>query len=175
MGEEQRFLRQKTQAIFESEHTVADSQTGELLHHEHSSKTKTSSEPDYVKLYYKVMLAANQIEEIPLEFLLALSCEIGFSNGSNKVYFFNNGITRANICKICSIGDNMCSKYIKRCVEKGILFQTNVRGTYEVNPWMIAKGKWDNIKKLQAEFELINGIWKRTILEGEEDGSENTD
>ena len=43
---EQDFLREKTTSVYEYEGTVIDSQTGEILHREHTTKKRTSSEPD---------------------------------------------------------------------------------------------------------------------------------
>ena len=59
----------------------------------------------------------------------------------------------------------MTAKYIKRAVEKGILFSTQDRGSYEVNPWLIAKGKWEHIRELQAAFQFVDKKWIRTITE----------
>ena len=151
---EQDFRRGKTTAIYESDTSIIDSSTGEILRQEHATKRKTSSEPDYIKVYYQAMMAVNEISEIPLDFLLALSAQIGFANG-DRILFYNNKTTRRAISDYCEIGDNMTAKYIKRSVEKGILFTTEDRGTYEVNPWLIAKGKWEHIKELQANFQFV--------------------
>lgn len=159
---EQDFRRGKTTAIYESDTSIVDSSTGEILRQEHTTKRKTSSEPDYIKVYYQAMMAVNEISEIPLDFLLALSAQIGFANG-DRILFYNNKTTRRAISDYCEIGDNMTAKYIKRSVEKGILFTTEDRGTYEVNPWLIAKGKWEHIKELQANFQFVAGRWERTI------------
>lgn len=159
---EQDFRRGKTTAIYESDTSIIDSSTGEILRQEHATKRKTSSEPDYIKVYYQAMMAVNEISEIPLDFLLALSAQIGFANG-DRILFYNNKTTRRAISDYCEIGDNMTAKYIKRSVEKGILFTTEDRGTYEVNPWLIAKGKWEHIKELQANFQFVSGRWERTI------------
>ena len=141
-GTEENFLRAKNTAVYESNNMVTDVQSGEILYQEKSTKVKTSTEPDFIKVYYKAMMAVNAISEIPLDFLLALSAQIGFTNG-DKIMFYNNKTTRRAISEYCNIGDNMTAKYIKRAVEKGILFSTQDRGSYEVNPWLIAKGKWD--------------------------------
>jgi len=159
---EQDFRRGKTTAIYESDTSIIDSSTGEILRQEHATKRKTSSEPDYIKVYYQAMMAVNEISEIPLDFLLALSAQIGFANG-DRILFYNNKTTRRAISDYCEIGDNMTAKYIKRSVENGILFTTEDRGTYEVNPWLIAKGKWEHIKELQANFQFVAGRWERTI------------
>lgn len=165
---EQDFLREKTRTIYESERTVIDEASGEILRKETETSRRTSTEPDFIKVYYKTMMAVQGVEEIPLSFLLALSCEIGFSNG-DRVMFYNNKTTRRRIAEYCEVGDNMITKYIRRSVDKGVLFTTSDRGTYEVNPWLIAKGKWEHIRELQASFQYVAGKWKRVAqIEQEE-------
>lgn len=158
------FLRDKTRTTREYENTVIDIATGEIISQEKSVTKIRSTEPDYIKVYYKTMMAVNEISEIPLDFLLALSSQIGFANGSgDKILYYNNKTTRRAISNYCNIGDNMTAKYIKRAVDKGILFTTQDRGTYEVNPWLIAKGKWEHIKELQANFTFLSGKWQRIV------------
>lgn len=168
---EQDLLRDKTRVIYESERTIVSEDTGEVLRSEKDVVKKTSAEPDFIKVYYRAMMAVHEIGEIPLTFLLALSCEIGYSNSAdNAVTFFNNRTTRRHIGSYCGIGDNMVSKYIKRSVEKGLLFTTEDRGTYVVNPWLLAKGRWEHIKELQAHF-VYDGqkwLWLRKLTETKE-------
>ena len=166
---EQDFLREKTRTVYESEHSVIDKATGEILYSERETSKRTSTEPDFIKIYYKTMMAVQGVEDLPLKFLLALSCEIGFSNGE-KVIFYNNKMTRDSIAKYCQVSDNMVSKYIRQAVVKGVLFATEYKGAYEVNPWLIAKGKWEHIKELQASFRYVSGKWERVAkLEQESD------
>lgn len=164
---EDNFLRNKTTTVYESSTAIVDSTTGEILRQEHAVKKKTSNEPDYIKVYYQAMMAVNGISEISLTFLLALSTQIGFTNG-DRILFYNNKTTRRAICDYCQISDSMASKYIERCTKRGILFSTEDKGTYEVNPWLIAKGKWEHIKELQANFQFIAGKWERIIVEENE-------
>ena len=42
-----------------------------------------------------------------------------------------------------------------------------------MNPWLIAKGKWENIKALQANFEFVSGKWQRIIAVDQEEGEVN--
>lgn len=170
---EQDFLRAKTKTTWERERTVVDGATGEILQAEHEISKRTSTEPDYIKVYYKAMMAVQGVDDIPLKFLLALSGEIGFSNG-DKVIFYNNKMTRDSIARYCGVGDNMVSKYIKHAVDKGILFATSYKSAYEVNPWLIAKGKWEHIRQLQASFEFVQGKWRRVaILDDNADNADN--
>lgn len=119
------------------------------------------------------MMAVQGVEEIPLKFLLALSGEIGFSNG-DRVIFYNNKMTRQSIARYCDVTDGMVSKYIKQAVDRGVLFMTEYKGAYEVNPWLIAKGKWEHIKELQASFRFVAGKWERVARVEQDDGSEST-
>lgn len=168
---EDSFRREKTTTVYESENTIIDAISGEIIQQEVSSKKKVSTEPDYIKVYYKAMMAVNEISEIPLDFLLALSSQIGFANG-DKILFYNNRTTRRYISDYCNIGDNMVAKYIRRSVDKGILFSTQDRGTYEVNPWLIAKGKWSSIQELQANFRFVEGKWERVMTLTPEESQE---
>ena len=52
------FLRSKTTTLYEHENTLIDAATGEIVAHEHETKRKISSEPDFIKVYYK----SNSIE-----------------------------------------------------------------------------------------------------------------
>ena len=160
------FRRGTTKVEHEYSSTVIEihKETGEIIPlKEHTEKSKIiSQEPDFIKIYYKAMMAVYDCDELPLTFLLALSSHLSYANG-NKMLFFNNITNRRTISNYCEIGDNMVLKYIKRCVEKGILFKTEDRGTYEVNPWLIAKGKWENIRELQANFRFVDGKWERII------------
>lgn len=87
--------------------------------------------------------------------------------------FYNNKTTRRAIADYCKCGDNWTAKLIKASVDNGILFKTEDRGTYEVNPWLIAKGRWENIKALQANFEFVSGKWQRIIAVDQEEGGTN--
>ena len=60
------------------------------------------------------------------------------------------------------------AKLLRIAVDKGILFKTSDRGTYEVNPWLIAKGRWEHIRELQANFKFKEGRWERVITSDSE-------
>ena len=166
---EEEFLREKNVTLYEHDTTTVDYASGEIIEQSIYTKKKTSLEPDYIKVYYKTMLAVNGIDKIKLDFLLILSAQINYANADSKMYFYNNKVTSRAIGEDCQVTDSMCNKYIKIAENNGILFKTGDRGVYEVNPWMIAKGKWENIKKLQTEFEYVNGKWRRTIEYKQED------
>ena len=65
-GTEEIFLRAKNTAVYESNNIVTDVQSGEILYQEKSTRVKTSTEPDFIKVYYKAMMAVNAISEMEI-------------------------------------------------------------------------------------------------------------
>lgn len=158
------FLRDKERVVYYVEDRIVDQATGQILASESHKSSVVSREPDFIKIYYKAMMTTLGVDnELPLKFLLALSNEIGFSN-DEQVRFYNNKMTREQISAYCDVTDGMVSKYLRKSVQLGILFPTQYRGVYDVNPWLIAKGKWEHIRSLQAEFEFVQGKWRRCIV-----------
>lgn len=163
----------KKQIIYENSERLIDTATGEIIQDKTTQKIKSTTEPDFIKIYYKAMLAIQGIEGISLEFVLALSSVITYSNDPrNPVYFYNNAMNRRLIASCCMnkkgepISDNMVSRHINTAVKIGLLFKVeNMKGVYEVNPCIIAKGRWENIKGLQSKFDFVEGRWVRTIIE----------
>lgn len=172
----------KKSIVYESNERLIDTATGEILRDHTTQKVKASGEPDFIKVYYKSMLAIQGIEQIPLEFMLALSNVITYSNNPDApVYFYNNAMNRKIIAGCCMnkqgqpISDNMVARHIAQAVKVGILFSVKgMRGVYEVNPCVIAKGRWENIKGLQARFDFIEGKWVRTIIEEQAEPEQST-
>lgn len=160
--------RESATAFYDHEQTLVDEQTGEILTSRKETIRKTSGEPDFVKLYYKTMLAFNGVEDIPLSFVLAMADHMTWSNDASPLLFFNTRIVREQICMLCGIKEAMYKRYIGRCKDAGLIFPTQYRGTYEVNPFFIAKGKWDSIKALRATFDFVGGKWTRHLEEAPE-------
>ena len=160
-----KLTRESNTAFYDHEQTLVDVQTGEILTSHRETIQKTSGEPDYVKLYYRTMLAFNGVDDIPLAFIISMADHMSWSNDGSPLLFFNTRIVREQICAVCDIKEAMYKRYITRCRDSGLIFPTKYRGTYEVNPFFIAKGKWDSIKALRAGFDFINGTWTRHIEE----------
>lgn len=155
------FERGKTVTVYENAQSIVDITTGEIIQQSYDSVSKTSTEPDFIKVYYQTMLAFNGIHDIPLEFILAIAEHVSWSNEGSPLVFNNVKLTREQICNTCNIKESMYAKYISRCKDQSILIPTKYRGTFEVNPFFIARGKWDSIKKLRAEFCFTDGTWVR--------------
>lgn len=159
----------RTSVIYEKSEANIDIFTGEIINKTSQTLKKTSAEPDFIKLYYKTMLAFNGVDSsIPLDFVIALSEHITWAN-DDQMIFKNDKITRVTLSKKLNLKDSMVQKYITRCSESGLLIpMKGFRGTYYVNPFFIAKGRWENIKELRTSFDYVNGKWEVKLQEGNE-------
>lgn len=163
--------RQKTRLVREVQTNDVSVDSGEIIS-SRDTKTKISStEPDYIKVYYKTVMAFGGIDNISVEFLMAVSSHISWADNHEPMIFQNTRIVREAICRACKIKVDMYRKYMSRCVKNGLLIKkAGYRGIYEVNPFFIARGKWDSIKELRATFDFIDGKWKKHMrFEVEED------
>lgn len=155
--------REKNTAFYTHEETIIDQTTGEVLSSVCKTITKTSSEPDYIKVYYETMMAYNQIHDVPTAFVLSLSKFLEWTNGGKPQCVTLNKRVKEIIAQDCKVDIRQVERYTKKSVETGLLFKTEYRGVYEVNPFMIAKGKWESIRQLQTQYDFTGGAWIRTI------------
>ena len=155
--------REKNTAFYVHEETLIDQTTGEILSSTQKTIAKVSAEPDFIKVYYDTMLAYNQIFDVPTSFVLSLSKFLEWTNDGKPQYVTINKRIKEIMCEDCEVSLPQIDRYIKKSVDTGLFFRTEYRGVYEVNPFMIAKGKWDSIRALRTNFEFIGGKWQRTI------------
>lgn len=159
--------REKNTAFYTHEEKIIDVITGEILDYTQKTISKTSAEPEFIKIYYETMMAFNQIHDIPTSFVLSLSKFLEWTNDGEPQCATINKRVKETMSKDCNVSLPQIDRYIKKSVENGLLFRTKYRGVYEVNPFMIAKGKWESIKKLRANFDFVGGKWERIVEFGE--------
>ncbi|MGN0351178.1 MAG: replication/maintenance protein RepL [Roseburia sp.] len=153
--------REKNTAFYTHEETLIDVTTGEILDYKQKTIVKTSAEPEFIKVYYETMMAFNQIHDVPTSFVLSLSKFLEWTNDGKPQCATINKRVKEIMCEDCKVSLPQIDRYIKKAVDNGLLFRTGYRGVFEVNPFMIAKGKWDSIKRLRANFDFIGGKWER--------------
>ena len=161
--------REKNTAFYTHEETTIDVTTGEILGFTQKTIAKTSAEPDFIKVYYETMMAFNQIHNVPTSFVLSLSKFLEWTNDGKPQCTTINKRIKEIMAKDCGVDIRQIERYIKISVDNGLLFRTEYRGVYEVNPFMIAKGKWDSIKQLRANFDFVGGKWERVVEYGDKE------
>ena len=155
--------REKNVAFYQHEEVVIDEISGTVLSATKKTITKTSPEPDFVKVYYETMMSFHQIHDIPVSFLLSLSKVIEWTNNGEPLVATLNKRNKEIMANDCNVTLSQINRYINKSVDNGLLFRTQYRSVFEVNPFMIAKGKWESVKQLRAKFDYVGGKWTRTI------------
>lgn len=164
---------------FEEYKEYVDTSTGEIITSCRGTTRTQDKEPDYVKLYLNTMMSFQGIDNISTDLLISLCNHLSnnYSNSEKEpLVFRNDSYNKIMMANELGVGLPMIKKHIKKLVDAGILIKTNMRSIYYVNPWLLARGKWSNIKKLQMHFDIVNGKWQvDSVLSPNEEEEEYSD
>lgn len=155
--------------VFE-EHVITNS--GEIV----SSKTLYSvkTEPEYVKLYIDCVLAVNGLRKglnpIFLAFLPYMSYADANSEDGGQVLFINKAMKNI-IAKKLNIGLESINKAISEFTKAG-LFKRLAVGMYQINPNIVGRGEWKDIKNIRATFDFASKEIVADIIKNEEADSD---
>lgn len=152
--------------VFE-EHVIT--QEGEVV----QSKTvyKTQTEPEYVKLYIDCILTVKGLRKglnpIFLAFLPYMSYADINGQGGGQVIFVNKAM-KDIIAKSLNLGIDSINKALSEFTKAGIFKRLTV-GTYQVNPNIVGKGEWKDIKNIRATFDFAAREVVADIVKAEEE------
>jgi hypothetical protein len=129
-------------------------QVGEVV----NSKTvyKTQTEPDFVKLYIDCVFTVKGVKKgfnpIFLAFLEYMSYADTNSKYGGQVIFVNKAM-KMNIAETVGLSIVSVNNAITDFVKKGIFKRIDV-GTYQINPNIVGRGEWKDIKNIRATFDF---------------------
>ena len=152
--------------VFE-EHIVTEE--GEVV----SSKTayKTQDEPDFVKLYIDCVFTVKGVKKgfnpIFVAFLEYMSYSDVNGDFGGQLIFVNKAM-KAAIAKKVGLSIVSVNNAITDFVKKGLFKRVDV-GTYQVNPNIVGRGKWSDIKNIRATFDFGCKDIVADIVKAEED------
>ena len=152
--------------VFE-EHVIT--QEGEVV----QSKTvyKTQTEPEYVKLYIDCILTIKGLRKglnpIFLAFLPYMSYADINGQGGGQVIFVNKAM-KDIIAKQLNLGIDSINKALSEFTKAGMFKRLTV-GTYQVNPNIVGKGEWKDIKNIRATFDFGSREVVAEIVKAEEE------
>lgn len=144
-------------------------ETGEIFEDDTEKQTKIGKEPPFIKVYTDCMLVLNNIDTALSAPLIAFGNHMTFANDKSLAFRHvvrTDSLVRADVANRCGVSDVMVKKWIKKFVEAEIFIPIvdnqgkRKRGVYYVNPWVIGKGEWKDIKKLRGEFMLSDDMTK---------------
>lgn len=152
--------------VFES-HVIT--QEGEVV----SSKTvySTQTEPDFVKLYIDCVFAVKGVRKGINPIFLAFLEHMTYANSNVKyggqIIYVNKALKSAIADKLGLKLDSV-NKALYELVKSQIFTRVDV-GTYQVNPNIVGRGEWKDIKNIRATFDFGNREVVADIVKSEEE------
>ena len=157
--------------IYEHDETVIslDNTTGEVnqQHSKRYEKVKLPPEPPFVKLYLDCLSKFKGLQLSLNPILMAMLDNSKWSNPNEEsgMRLYLNKALKEEIANRCGVGLKRVEQAITEFVKKGIMVRV-AAGTYDFNPFLFGKGKWENIYNIRATFdfgknEVIADIVKR--------------
>lgn len=158
--------------VREHTHTEYNTDTGELTR-VIAQDAYVGKEPDYVKIYTDCMLVFNNINPSLSPFIIAFSRWMTYANFSQEEYrctVQTNEIVRRDVANYVGVSDRRVKQAIKELVDAEIFIPLAIdgqkkRGIYFVNPWVVGKGEWKDIRQLRGQFEFISGAKSVVAIE----------
>lgn len=141
----------------DSERTVVTDQDGEVLSDRTRTvmrETKFEQEPDYVKLYIKTISVFKDVREIAGKVFYELVKLMSYAEYEQLVYL--NPALRKHIWQNLGISQSSFDKAMRQLRDVGLISRIS-SNTYAVNPNFVGRGKWKDIRRLQANFDFITG------------------
>lgn len=153
-------------------HTEVNLDTGEMNRIiTDEFKGYIDSEPDYIKIYVGTQLCLNSLDPNLAPIIIAFSPFMSYANDSQYTHMIMLSETvfeyvadylkisygRAKQMPRKLVDAGIFIPIMKRVEKDGIITQKKKRGQYFVNPWVVAKGSWKDIKKLRQEIDFVKG------------------
>lgn len=143
---------------------VTDVTTGEIVDEQVTTR-ETSVEPDYVKLYIKAWLAFKGSDNVDTRLLTTLFSYMTYASDEQRIYL---NATQKEIIA-AQLGwsgtrrqiQQRWQRELKRLVDAGVLLRVTTpdgkiaRGTWTVNPELVGKGSWADVRRLRATFSIV--------------------
>ena len=136
--------------------TLVDWKTGEVKEQseQHTEMLYAETEPAYIKIYIDTILKFKGISSSLNPILISLCKHMNFADGGQIVYV--NKYVKERICEDCNVSIKRVEQAVRQFTEGGILMRVS-RGVYRVNPYIISRGSWEDIKVLRGKFDFMTG------------------
>jgi hypothetical protein len=154
------------------EHTEMDVDTGKMQRIVTDQTIGiVDSEPDYIKIYIGTQLCLNNLDPGLAPYIVAFGPYMTYANDSQYQHMVcTNIVCRQGVADTLGVTVYRVDQIIKKLVAAGIFIPVahrteangivttkKRRGLYFVNPWVVAKGSWKDVKKLQQKIDFVRG------------------
>lgn len=137
----------KERILFAATEEILDGESGEIVRRKRITSTLVEKEPPHVKIYLEDIAKINDLPPAAAKVLNILVQNMGYNNMVPMLKPF-----KEVICRSLDIKMNTLEKVIAVLKEKHIL-HTFSRGLYILDPYLFAKGRWENIQNLRLIIE----------------------
>ncbi len=159
--------------IKKTTHTEVNLDTGEFARiYTDECIGVTDQEPDYIKIYIGTQLCLNNLDPSLAPYIVAFGPFMTYANDTQYQHMVStNMMCRQSVANTLGVSIKRVDQIIKLLVDSGIfipvfyreekdgiLTSRKRRGIYFVNPWVVAKGSWRDIKKLQQSIDFVKGV-----------------
>ena len=132
--------------------------TGEIIRESKMSRVSRSDEPDYIKFYVRAWCSFKDIKGVNMPFLMELLPLMTYANQGQMIYV--NSALKRDIAKKLGWSERTpverASNELRNLCNKGILKKIQT-GAYQVNPELIGKGEWKDIKFMIGSLHVCDG------------------
>lgn len=134
-----------------------DPHTGEITLDSVYSITSYNCEDDYIKVYryLNTVFAFKGIEKKLIPTLMEICNYMTYADKGQEVQLTK--YIKEKISAAIGIGVPEVNKHIT-ALKKADILRPIARGVYAVNPFIVGRGKWSDIKELRAQFDYNSGL-----------------
>ena len=150
--------------------TITDKITGEVLAQTEEKEVNCQrvgeSEPDFIKLYINRLAKIQGLNNSQAGILFEIAKKMPWANDTDQDIVLNAYI-KEKIAQKLKLKLQYVNNSISNLVKQGMLIKMGSErsAVYSINPLYIAKGKWEDIKKLQLKIsfspkdgEVVEGV-----------------
>lgn len=138
---------------------------GKLVRVISDNNAYVGKEPDFIKIYTDCQLVFNHLSTALSPYIVAFGKWMTFANFDNPDFrctVRTGEIERQDVAHCVGVSERMVKKAISELVKSEVFIPIQKdgkakRGIYFVNPWVMSKGEWKDIRQLRGQFEFVSG------------------
>lgn len=143
--------------VYKHDTEIFNPDTGEITYDTKYSVTAVNNEEDYIKVYryLNTVFAFKGINKKLIPTLMEICNYMTFADKGQEVILIKQ--IKEKISEALGLGVPEIDKHI-RALKKADVLRPIGRAVYTVNPFIIGRGKWSDIKELRAQFDYNSGL-----------------
>lgn len=149
---------EKKNITYESIERNIDTETGEVKELKTIQTVKVDKEPDFIKLYLNTVCVFKGLSQSATPVLFEFCKYMTYANNADGQIIMINSYIKEKISEELNLSVKRINQVLTSIIKSGIFKRIeNKRGIYIVNPYIIGKGEWKDIKELRANFNFNTG------------------